>query len=564
LIPGVIAVVTGDDLPDIQIGRQIRDMPILARKKVRFIGEKIAAVVAETREVAEDALAAISVDYEELPAIFDPEEALRKDAPLVHENPHMYKGAPGVISGLPNVVSLTTKTKGNVERVLAESGIVLENTFRTPFVHQGYIEPHACVAAVDPAGIFHVWASNKSPFLLRDQIAEALLVGIDQVIIHVVPIGGDFGGKGSPMDVPLCCYLAKIASHPVKMVMTYKDELLAGNPRHAATISIKTAVEKDGRLRAMAIDCIFDSGAYGAFKPIPDVNLAAARTAGGFPYKIPAIQIRSKCVYTNNVPCGHMRGPGYPQIAFAIESTIDLVAKHLHLDPVDFRMKNLVDKDDEAPFGGSWPGINAKAVLKRAVEGSKRRRKKGAYVGFGFAVVQKSPGKSPTGSNFYVDRSGQVTGRIGVPEQGSGSHTILRQIASEELQVPLDLVKIETGATNEVPNSGWGSGASSVSHSMGMAVLLGAQELKATILKDAARLLRVEERFIDLRAGNFIISGPGKQTRVPFTRLIARLIDGRGKPYTLTKVYGVDSSGEGEFSYTGVTSFWGEVWGGGS
>src|SRR6185503_12913387 len=122
----------------------------------------------------------------------------------------MYEGAPGIINGLRNVVSLTRKEKGNAERALAESGIVLEHTFRTPFVHQGYIEPHACVGAVDSSGNFHVWASNKSPFLLRDQLAEALAVSADRVIVHVVPVGGDFGGKGSPMDVPLCCYLAKI------------------------------------------------------------------------------------------------------------------------------------------------------------------------------------------------------------------------------------------------------------------------------------------------------------------------------------------------------------------
>jgi carbon-monoxide dehydrogenase large subunit len=558
-IPGINAVVTGDDLPDIRVGRQIRDMPVLARQKVRFIGEKVAAVVAENKEIAEDALAAISVDYEELPAIFNPEEALKDGAPLIHDHPHMYEGAPGIINGLRNVVSFTTKEKGNAERALAESGIVLEHTFRTPFVHQGYIEPHACVGAVDPSGNFHVWASNKSPFLLRDQLAEALAVSVDRVVVHVVPVGGDFGGKGSPMDAPLCCCLAKITGRPVKMVMTYNEELLAGNPRHAAIISIKTGVEKTGQLRAMTIDGIFDSGGYGAFKPIPDVNLAAARTAGGFPYKIPAIQITSKCVYTNNLPCGHMRGPGYPQIAFAVESHIDLIAKHLGLDPVDFRMKNLVDKDDEGPFGGHWPGINAKAVLKRAVEISGFRQRKRPRIGRGVAMVQKSPGKSPTGANFFVDRSGQVTVQIGVPEQGSGSHTILRQIASEELQIPIDLVKIETGATNEVPNSGWGSGASSVSHSMGMAVLLTAQELKATMLKDVAALFRVEERSIDLRDGNFIVRDWGKQKRIPFTQLVARLIDGRGKAYDLTRVYGFDPSGKGEFAYNGVTSFCAQV-----
>lgn len=555
---GVRIVVAGADLPDIRVGRQIRDMPILARDKVRFIGEKVAAVVAESKEAAEDALAAISVDYEELPAVFDPEEALGEDSPLIHDRPDLYEGAPQIIRTLRNVVSFSTKEKGHAGRELARSGAVFEHTFRTPFVHQGYIEPHACVGSVDAGGNFHVWASNKSPFLLRDQLAQALAVPVERIIVHVVPVGGDFGGKGSPMDAPLCCYLAKISGAPVKMVMTYREELLAGNPRHAAVVSVRTAVDRNGKFRAMAIHCVFDSGGYGAFKPIPDVNLAAARTAGGFPYKIPAIQIDSYCVYTNNVPCGHMRGPGYPQIAFAVESHVDLIAKSLGLDPVDFRMRNLVDKGDEGPFGGHWPRINAKAVLQRAVEVSGLRRKKPPHVGRGVAMVQKSPGKSPTGANFVVERSGQVRVRIGVPEQGSGSHTILRQIAAEELQIPLDLVKIETGATDDVPNSGWGSGASSVSHSMGMAVLLTARELKDTLKKDAAALLASEAERIDLRDGHFIVRDSRRDRRLPFAPMIGRLMDG-GKSYDLTKVYGFDPAGKGEFAYTGVTSFCAQV-----
>ena len=216
VLRGVKAVLTGEDLPESRVGRQIRDMPVLARNKVRFMGEKVAAVAATEKEIAEEALFLIDVDYEELPIISDPLTSLEESAPRIHEAPEKYEGAPPGIARYKNVVSFVERFKGNVDQALQHVELVFRNTFRTPFNHQAYIEPHACVVDIDKGGRVHVRASNKSPFPLRAQIAECIGVPLDHVVVHLVPVGGDFGGKGSSMDVPLCYYLAKTFGLPCK------------------------------------------------------------------------------------------------------------------------------------------------------------------------------------------------------------------------------------------------------------------------------------------------------------------------------------------------------------
>src|SRR3990172_2714897 len=516
-LPGVRAVLTGSDFPGVLIGRQIRDLPLLAYEKVRFVGEKVAAVGSEDRDIAEEALSLIEIDYEELPAVFDPLEAMREGAPIIHENPAVYAGSPPGMPKIPNLLSLTGRGKGNPDLGLKESDMVFEHTFRTPFVHQAYLEPHACVVAIDNEGKVHVWASNKSPFLLRGQVAAGLRIPVSDVIVHLQPVGGDFGGKGSQMDVPLCCCLAKASGCPVKMVMSYTEELMAANPRHPSVISLHTGVKKNGELCSVKVKAVFNSGAYGAFKPVADLSLAGSRTAGGFAYRIPHIGIDTYVVYTNNVPCGHMRGPGYPQIAFAVESQMDIIARAMGIDPIEFRMRNLVEEGDESPFGGHWEGIRAKETLRRAVEvsgwGNSKPR---PFVGRGVAVIQEGTGVSLSGASIVINSSGQVTLRMGIPEQGSGSHTILKQIIAQELQVPLDLVSVEAGDTSAVPDSGLGAGASSVTNSMGQAVFLAVRKVRDQLLRDGAEYLGVPERRISLENGNFVLRKETELEQIPF------------------------------------------------
>ena len=347
-VPGVHAVITAADLPEALVGRRLRDMPVLARDRVRFAGEKVAAVAADDLDAAEEALLLIDVEYEELPQVFDAEEAMTPGAPVLHSAMLAYQGLPQPPSGLDNVFAHITWGKGEVDQGFAESDLVFEHSYNAQLMHQAYIEPHACVVSVEPSGMVQAWVNNKDPYVLRGQLAAVWNIPEERIVLNPCNIGGDFGGKGSFMDVPLCYYLSLHSGRPVKMVMDYIQELMAANPRHPAVMTIKTGVKRDGTLWARQARVVFDSGAYGAFKPT--VYLRGADHLCGV-YRIPHARIDSYMVYTNNVPKGHMRSPAKPQVVFAVESHMDMIARELEMDPLEFRLKNVLKEGDSSPVG---------------------------------------------------------------------------------------------------------------------------------------------------------------------------------------------------------------------
>src|SRR5262249_48330211 len=306
-LPGVLTVLTAQDLPDILVGRRMFDMPMLARDRVRFIGEKVAVVAAVDPDVAEEAVALIDVEYEDLPAIIRGVAAGEVGAPVGHDNPRAHEGAPAPRPP-PNVQSVLRFKLGDVEAGFREADRIFEHTFRTQLAHHGYIEPHAGVVAIDEDGRVQVWASNKMPYRLKELLSHALQLPKERIRVNLPPIGGDFGGKGSVMDLPLAYHLSRITGPPLKMVMRYAEELMAGNPRHPSVITLRTGVKNDGTIVARQVKALFNSGAYAAFKPAPSVNLGGAGMGAGV-YRIPHLLIESFCVYTNNIPCGHARSP---------------------------------------------------------------------------------------------------------------------------------------------------------------------------------------------------------------------------------------------------------------
>ena len=295
-VPGVHAVLTGADIPDVRVGRHLEDVPILAREKVRFVGERVAAVAAEDPDIAEEAAELIKVEYEELPAVFDPLEAMKPGAPILHDNINAYQGLPEPVVEPTNHLARHSWSLGDIEGGFAEAELVFEHTFTVPRNHQAYLEPHACLVQIDDEGQVQVWASNKAPFLLRNRLAAAAGLDPERIRVNVIYIGGDFGGKGDPLDVTLCYFLAKVSGRPVKLVMTYMEEFIAGNPRHPAVITIRSGVKRDGTLIAREGRMVFDSGAYGGFKP-GAVNLPGAANLEGS-YRIPHVRIQSDFVYT--------------------------------------------------------------------------------------------------------------------------------------------------------------------------------------------------------------------------------------------------------------------------
>ncbi|HYS15447.1 MAG TPA: xanthine dehydrogenase family protein molybdopterin-binding subunit, partial [Candidatus Binatia bacterium] len=431
-LAGVLAVLTAQDLPNILVGRRMFDMPMLARDRVRFIGEKVAVVAAVDPDIAEEALALIDVEYEDLPAVFDPIEAIQADAPILHENPAAYEGAPAERPH-PNVQSVLRFKLGDVEAGFREADRILEHTFRTQLDHQGYLEPHAGVVAIDDAGRVQVWASNKMPFRLKELLSQALRLPPEQIRVNLTPIGGDFGGKGSLMDLPLAYHLARVTGRPVKMLMRYAEELMAGNPRHPSVITMRTGVRKDGRILARRVKALFNSGAYAAFKPAPSVNLGGTGMGAGV-YRIPNLLIEAFCVYSNNIPCGHARSPGEPQMVFAGESHMDMIARELGLDPADVRRRNLLRDGDHLANGHHLEHVRASDTLEAALKASHwAEPKAGPWIGRGMAMTHRHIGVGFTNARLRLETSGTVTLSIALPDTGTGAHLVLRQVVAEVL-----------------------------------------------------------------------------------------------------------------------------------
>src|SRR5439155_1614728 len=372
-LPGVPAILTGGDLPDYRLGRSMRDMPVLARDKVRFVGEKVAAVAAEDRETAEQALELIAVEYEELPAVFDPIDAMQPGAPLIHEPDLVRAWATPTqkVADYPNSVSnpVWGASVEEIEHALSKCAHVFEHTFRTPVQHQGYIEPHACLVEIDDTGVVHIWASNKAPFLLLEYLRQGFGLERNEVEIHMLPLGGDFGGKGSFMDIPLVYFLTKASARPVKMVMSYGEELMAGNPRHAAVITVKSGFDRKGKLLARWTKSVYNSGAYAAFKPALDATLPRVRYGGLGAYpEVSTWRVEGHMVYTNTVPCGHMRAPGGAQPAHAIECHMDLCARAMGIDPLELKIINAPSKVRTTDTGEQGTAPRARDVLRAAAD----------------------------------------------------------------------------------------------------------------------------------------------------------------------------------------------------
>ncbi|PYM15621.1 MAG: hypothetical protein DMD81_14500 [Candidatus Rokuibacteriota bacterium] len=484
--PGVLAVLTARDLPDVLVGRRMFDMPLLARDRVRFIGEKVAVVAAIDPDLAEEALAMIDVEYEDWPAVFDPVAAIEPGAPLVHTDPGAYEGAPAERPH-PNVQSVLRFRLGDVEKGFAEADLVFEHTFRTQLAHHGYLEPHAGVVAMDADGRVQVWASNKMPFRLKELLSHALRLPQEKIRVNLTPIGGDFGGKGSLMDLPLAYHLARVTGRPVKMTMRYAEELQAGNPRHPGVITLATGVTRDGRIVARRVRALYNSGAYAAFKPAPSVNLGGASMGAGV-YRIPNLSIESLCVYTNAIPCGHARSPGEPQMVFAEESHMDMVANELSLDPVEFRRKNLLRDGDVLPNGHHLEHVRAAETLDAALRASRwSEPKPGPWIGRGLAMGHRHIGVGFTNAQVRLETKGTVTLVIALPDTGTGAHLVLRQVVAEVLGLSIDEVDVELATTDAFATDS-GVGGSRVTHTGGRAAYHAAEKLKELIRAEAAKL----------------------------------------------------------------------------
>jgi len=496
-VPGVKAVITGQDVTGLRIGRCIYDTPVLADGLVRFIGEKVAAVAAETKLAAEQALDLIDVEYEELDPLLEPVEAAKPDAPVLHPDLLTYKGLPVPVESVSNVFAALKWGKGNVDEGFKKADVIVENTFTTQVTHQSYLEPHACVVKAAPDGSAEAWTCSKTPFAVRTQLSNCIGVAKEKLVFHPLHIGGDFGGKGGFMDVPVAYFLSKKSGQPVKMIMDYTEELTAGNPRHAAIIKIKTGVKKNGTIVAHHLEFLFDSGAYASMKPAG--YLIGASTCAG-PYKIANCLIEERMVYTNKIPCGHMRAPGDPQGFFANESQLDIVARKLGMDPAEFKRKNMLRDGDETPTGGHISHIRGEEALDRAIQLAGYEKPKAKNVGRGLSFSEWSPSGGEGNVFVTVEEDGRVKVLSPVVDQGAGVLTIIVEVVGEELKVPANEIELKQVDSSVVPSDG-GVGGSRATRVYGNAAYEGGGKAREELFHFAAQALEVDAKELSLEAG---------------------------------------------------------------
>jgi CO/xanthine dehydrogenase Mo-binding subunit len=484
--PGVRAVLTGSDVRGILYGRRYRDISVLAQDRVRFMGERVAAVAAETLEQAENALEFIQIDYEELPTVFDPESALQEGAPLIHPDVASYKGLPKPLDHPTNRFVHDVFTRGDVEAGFAQADLIVDNTFTVPRVHQSFLEPHCCLVWIDDKDRVQMWSPNKVPHGLKESMSQAFGILKEKIRVNPVAIGGDFGGKGAPIDEPICYLLALRSARPVKMVMEYREEFFAGAPRHAAILKLKTGVKRDGTIVAHQMDAYLDAGAYGGFRPGAVVGGIAH--AGGC-YRAEHARIAVSRVYTNNLPGGQMRAPGEPQGFFAAESHMDCVARKVGMDPYEFRMKNLMEEGDITLTGGHYQAIKAKETLKAAANAAGYSTGKGKYIGRGVAMGYRGPGGGTTSLKVELGADGSITIHTSFFEQGTGTYTTLRQTVAEELGCDPDAIQIKTLDTDAGVSSDTGLGGSRGTRVASGAAFQAARAAKEQLLGLAETML---------------------------------------------------------------------------
>jgi CO/xanthine dehydrogenase Mo-binding subunit len=536
--PGVVRVFTGRDLPLTKPDPASRNRAPLAIDEALFNGHPVAAVVAETEAVAEDAAALVQVEWEPLPAVTDPLVAMRPEAPRVgsrhgdsEEELSMHGAEAGGGTGdepkAPNVPTTVHFHRGDVERGLREADAVVERTYTTSMLHQGYLEPRAAVARADPLGQVTVWSSTQALFFTRLEVAAALGLPEHRVRVVAMPLGGGFGGKFVLLE-PLAAALAVALRRPVSVVMTRHEEFLATTPAPASRFEVTLGARRDGTLTALRARVIFDAGAFSG-APLG----IAALLLGGY-YRCPNLDIRGWEVLTHKPGSGAYRAPGAPQATFAIESAMDELARRLGVDPLELRLRNAVEEGDPTPTGKPWPRIG----LRECLEALRDRRATltpppadgdGTRRGWGVAAGGWMGGVEPASAVCRVNGDGSLTVVLGTVDM-SGTNTGLAQIAAEAFGTSVEGVQIVNGDSDAAPYAG-ASGGSKITYTVGTAVKAAAEDARRQVLAIAASELEASVHDLEIADGHVQVRGvPDRRVAIGRLARLATEFGGRYEP----------------------------------
>ncbi len=512
-LKGVKAVITAKDVPDTRHGMGLSDEPVIPRDKVRYIGEPVAALAADTMETAEEAIGLIRVTYEELPALFDPEEAMQIDPPaVIHPDLPHYEALPVLPPLLdpqrPNICNHFPLRVGDVAKGFEEADHVLENRFTTAMIGQCPMEAHNCLAREEPDGSLTVWTSHQSLPVAQSQLSSALWMKPSQIRVRVPYVGGGFGGKTSIKGEALCALLARKAKRPVKLVFNREEVFSCTSGRFPFIIYLKDGFKKDGTITAREVTLILDAGAYseGGYLTIRNAVFGIIGQ-----YYTPHFKFDSYGVYTNHLPSGSFRGFGSPEILFAIESHMDMIAEAVKIDPVEFRRRNALKARDTNALGEHMNSVGADECLIKVAKaigwGKKSRTRKPWRRGKGIALGNKySIAPTASEASVKVHHDGTIEVRTMATELGQGSHTVLAQIAAEEFNVPIDHIKVVFGDTAICP-FGHGAFSSRQTFNDGNAVRLACQDAKRQVFEKAGKLLDAAPEALEMQQGKVFVKG---------------------------------------------------------
>jgi CO/xanthine dehydrogenase Mo-binding subunit len=499
-IPGVHAVVTAADAPDVRYGRSYIDRYILARNKVRYMGDPVAAVAAETPAIVKQALKKIKVVYEPLPVVIDPEEAMKPEAPTLHEDMPLPKNLPEGVK-VKNVCGFAAVRVGDAEKAMAEADVVVDEVYETKMIHPQYLEPRMAAAQMEPNGRLTIWANAQAPFPVRSEVAKMLGLPLNNVRVISAELGGGFGGKGSGITSgaavePICGLLAMKAKRAVIIVLDKAEETISTTIRAGAKMYIKTGVKKDGTIVARTGKVIYDTGGYSGFGV--QAGGRCTNMLGGW-YLMPNCHIDGYTVYTNKQVCGPVRGPGGPQAAFAVESHMDSIAAKLGMDPTEFRLKNIPKAGDKIVGVPKLRDVSLGETIRVAKEKIgwgkvKLEKNQGIGLATGSWIESAGPGG---GAIVKVNEDGSVTVHIGKIDMGTIPGFGIPMIVAEELGIPASDVTVVNVDTDASPWDAGTVGSRGILVS-GTASRLAAIDARNQLFKMAARQLEASPEDLEI------------------------------------------------------------------
>ncbi|MFO0987163.1 MAG: xanthine dehydrogenase family protein molybdopterin-binding subunit [Alphaproteobacteria bacterium] len=530
-VPGVHAVLTGDDFGDHRMGAFIKDEHAIAKGKVRYVGEPVAAVAAETEAAAKLAARLVSVEYEELPAILSPEAALAPDAAIIHEDVASYFKVFDTGS-TANVCSRTSLTEGDAA-AWDRCDVIVEGRFATqPQAHVS-LEPCGALAEPDATGRVTLWSANQSVFRVQANVSESLGLPMAQLRCLTPRVGAGFGNKMEPHIQPIAVKLALATGRPVKLILTREEDFEIVRARHPFKLRVRTGALKDGTLVAREVEVLLDGGAYADDSP-GVLGYSLFMSPG--PYRFRYMKASGTLVYTNKLRFGAFRGFGNPQVSFAGEQQIDEIAARLGLDPLAVREKSMLRPGDKW-FGGAEVGSNGLeeciARVKAASGWAKRAELEPSAPGrkraMAAACTAHISGLLATGAIVRMLEDGSIVLNTGAVDIGQGSDTALTQICAEALKVPIERVRLASPDTDGSPYN-WGTTASRVTYTTGRAVVAAALEVEKQIKQHASEMLECDVADLELRPGGRvgIVGVPDKA--VSFFEVSARAHWARGGP----------------------------------